>query len=831
MARGMLGLAAAVLCAAFGTELRGEMSGVFQWTDPERALTWTFTMSEGRITLGGGQSGMPAIPANTTGTVVVPERIGAHPVVALADFAFEACRGIARIELPTSMETLGSYAFLDCSSLASVSLNEGLGEIGGYAFCGCSSLSAVSLPASVRLVGDRALIRCESLQAIDVSGENERYRSENGILYDKEGRVLITCPAGMAGSVCVREGTEILTTEAFAGCVQVSEVKLPSTLKDIGYGAFSGCSALKELVVPDGVEKIGMYAFIDCSGLYRLNIPESVQWIGSGAFTCCDALTDYWQDGMLVIDGVVAACAFGTAGALVVPDGSRMIASGAFFQGQEIESVEIPASVTMIGDDAFAFCGKLKAIVFRGDAPTVRSEWQTQRTAIYRGSESVTNFVRAAAKGWKTVENESVTTWPAEDDSARPVVILDSPDGHKIPVPCDHVVTTAADAGPGSLREALGQAQDGALILFDLPTGENVIVLSSSLTTDAGRFGAQGLTIGGDNGGRGVTIRGDGTFQLMKIGAGNRINADGLTFEDGYGFSGGAIENRGALTVRQCRFFRNQAKGWGGAICNMQAASLYVQKCLFAENRCESWGGAIASHTTPLTTVLECRFTDNASEAWGGAIAGYGAGDVLVIASKVEGNSAHGGSIVVHESTRLTLIGTTVRDNESVLKSGSAVYNLGGTVNAVGSFCDSTYGSVSGTTDLEPLRVTPSVLAGAETRAVGGWYSPCTNVSGMVSLRLNELARPQIGTRDDGGQALNMAETDMVSMRVENVKPCLYYGLGWSDTPGGEFHVEPELWIQADENGNLSSEVKAPKGKSASRFFRVKVTDDLSCVD
>ena len=63
-------------------------------------------------------------------------------------------------------------------------------------------------------------------------------------------------------------------------------------------------------------------------------------------------------------------------------------------------------------------------------------------------------------------------------------------------------------------------------------------------------------------------------------------------------------------------------------------------------------------------------------------------------------------------------------------------------------------------------------------------------------------------------------------LTVENVKPFLYYGLGWSDTPGGEFTVEPGLWIQADANGVLPSEVKAPKGSGSSRFFRVKVTDN-----
>lgn len=58
------------------------------------------------------------------------------------------------------------------------------------------------------------------------------------------------------------------------------------------------------------------------------------------------------------------------------------------------------------------------------------------------------------------------------------------------------------------------------------------------------------------------------------------------------------------------------------------------------------------------------------------------------------------------------------------------------------------------------------------------------------------------------------------------MKPLLYYGLGWSDTPSGEFTVAPGCWVRADASGKLPSDVRAPKGTGASRFFRVKVTDD-----
>jgi hypothetical protein len=326
-----------------------------------------------------------------------------------------------------------------------------------------------------------------------------------------------------------------------------------------------------------------------------------------------------------------------------------------------------------------------------------------------------------------------------------------------------------------------------------------------------------------------VTIKGDGTFRLLTVNNGNKVNIDGITFKKGGDIFGGAIGNCGALTVRNCGFSDNGSSSWGGAICNMRAASCYVQNCDFTGNRCKSWGGAIASHTTPLTTLLHCRFTGNTCEAWGGAVAAFSTGDTLVIDCKVNGNEAHGGGgIVAENGARVTVIGSDVSGNTAVAGRGGDLFNLGGTINAVGAYCENNYGTVAGTTDLPVLPKKCSSLASTEVKALGSWYSEAVDASGRACMRLNAQACPRFAARTNGKPTFGLTDGEYVSIKVENVKPLLYYGLGWSDTLDGEFAVEPGMWLRADENGVLPGEVKAPKGEGSSRFFRVKVTDDPS---
>ena len=111
-----------------------------------------------------------------------------------------------------------------------------------------------------------------------------------------------------------------------------------------------------------------------------------------------------------------------------------------------------------------------------------------------------------------------------------------------------YVVTTDADSGAGSLRNALAAAQTGDVIEFSGSLDNSTITLQSSLTI------ADGVTI--DGGGDKITISGDDKytdFIVSNFGAGGPATLEGLTIADGDG-----VGSNGAAA------FQNDPGGNGG---------------------------------------------------------------------------------------------------------------------------------------------------------------------------------------------------------------------------------------------------------------------------
>ena len=95
-------------------------------------------------------------------------------------------------------------------------------------------------------------------------------------------------------------------------------------------------------------------------------------------------------------------------------------------------------------------------------------------------------------------------------------------------------VTSNADSGAGTLRQALADAVDGDEITFTLGTN-NTITLSSTLTIETSRFSSAGLTIDGSNtDGDNVILDGNNairvlTYNISYIGADLTITAKDIT--------------------------------------------------------------------------------------------------------------------------------------------------------------------------------------------------------------------------------------------------------------------------------------------------------------
>ena len=77
----------------------------------------------------------------------------------------------------------------------------------------------------------------------------------------------------------------------FEGCTKLKEIKLPDSLTEIWEYGFAK-SSFEELYIPDGVEVIMPYTFKDCKKLKKIVFGKGLKKICDGAFEGCPKLKE-----------------------------------------------------------------------------------------------------------------------------------------------------------------------------------------------------------------------------------------------------------------------------------------------------------------------------------------------------------------------------------------------------------------------------------------------------------------------------------------------------------------------------------------------------------
>ncbi len=176
---------------------------------------------------------------DSTGDLIIPEKIDGRTVIRIGEKAFEKCKGLTSITIPDTVV-----------------------EIEEKAFSLCTSLESVNLTNSVKSLGDSAFSECHNLK-----------------------------------NVCLSDNLTSIGKETFYFCKALESVNLPSGLKLIGERAFFGCVSLESIVLPEGTTSIFTSAFSNCSALESVYLPLAVEFIGKDAFGKCSSLSTVYFEG------------------------------------------------------------------------------------------------------------------------------------------------------------------------------------------------------------------------------------------------------------------------------------------------------------------------------------------------------------------------------------------------------------------------------------------------------------------------------------------------------------------------------------------------------
>lgn len=312
--------------------------------------------------------------------------------------AIAANKNIESLRIPDNVIFIYPKAFLNCINLKSVEFSKNMKNIGAGAFEGCCSLEkieveegasfkvingmlidklekkllrvlnkpsfvevaipngivtickkaferanvqTVHLPMSVKNIEEEAFFLVQSLKRYTVDSKNMFFRTIGDVLYDRQGKKLISYPQGKSNiNYNIEDLVERIETQAFSCCGNLQSITFPSSVKTIGFKAFEYCISLENIILPQSIETIEDRAFQYCNNLKGIMLSSHIQQIGDCAFYGCKRLET-----------------------ISVPKSVKRIGNLSFAYCTSVKSVVIQENVEFIGDGAFAGCENVEIII------------------------------------------------------------------------------------------------------------------------------------------------------------------------------------------------------------------------------------------------------------------------------------------------------------------------------------------------------------------------------------------------------------------------------------------------------------------------------------
>ena len=203
-------------------------------------------------------------------------------------------------------------------------------------------------------------------------------------------------------------------------------------------------------------------------------------------------------------------------------------------------------------------------------------------------------------------------------------------------------VTTTADSGPGSLRQAIQDAAPGDTINFSV---------TGAITLTSGElFIGKNLILQGP-GATSLAISGNDASRVVRIyGSETTVTISDLTIRNGSAYFGAGIYNSGALTLMNVAVRDNTSESSGGGIINY--GPLNLTNVTISGNTASGanpLGGGGIAHFGGAATLKNVTISGNSAINTGGV-----------------GNGASGGGISVYNPATLNLNNVTIVNNIAI---------------------------------------------------------------------------------------------------------------------------------------------------------------------
>lgn len=299
-------------------------------------------------------------------------------VTSIGDGAFSGCSGLTTVDIPNSVTSIGDGTFRGCMYLTSVTISPNIQKIGDGVFDGCISLESLIIPPSVSSIGYFAFRDCNSLKSLIIETEKAPYCvnesfgdwTENATLHVKDYAV-----ETFKGVEPWNNFKEIIVDE------KVTDFNLVYIIDDVEYKVVK--YKYDDEIIPEEYPVKEGYSFSGWDGLPK-NMPgKEVKVYGKYVRNeIKENSVIYWalNEKALVIGNDNASGDVNIAEKVKYNEKELPVTeviSNAFKGCKDVSTIELPATITNIGERTFAGIDKLTdVIIYAENVP------ETERTAF-----------------------------------------------------------------------------------------------------------------------------------------------------------------------------------------------------------------------------------------------------------------------------------------------------------------------------------------------------------------------------------------------------------------------------------------------------------------
>ncbi len=341
---------------------------------------------------------------NLSGNITIPHVVEfegvKYNVFSISEYAFENTK-IENVTISEGITTLGWSCFSGCRNLNSVKIPKSVTYMENYCFSGCynlvkvecnwTNLDIISIyDCFGEIFSEAKLYVPEGTKETYTSEEQpwKRYFKTENIIEGEPEDFYIETIDGIKYYLYNNEAVIMRQNNNLTGHIKIPErlvyreniyevtkigdyafrekkiinIDLPNTLISIGSLSFSYCTDLEKLVIPNSVKDIGNQMIVGCSTLSCIIVEK-----GNSVFDSrenCNAIIKTSSNTL------IQGCS-----TTIIPYSIKEIEDYAFLFCMSLTSINIPNSVTNIGQGAFQGCYSLQEIICECMTPPL-GDWR-----------------------------------------------------------------------------------------------------------------------------------------------------------------------------------------------------------------------------------------------------------------------------------------------------------------------------------------------------------------------------------------------------------------------------------------------------------------------